>query len=49
MLVSIKYMAEQIVAEKNKKNGRVLWGFASKLLKEGRETFPKMSLRTVNS
>ncbi len=42
-------MAEQIVAEKNKKNGRVLWGFASKLLKEGRETFPKMSLRTVNS
>ena len=49
MFVSIKYMAEQIVAEKKKNNGRVPWGFASKLLKEGRETFPKMSLRTVNN
>ncbi len=49
MLVSIKYIAEQIVAEKKKNNGRVPWGFTSKLLNVGRETFPKMSLRTVNN
>jgi hypothetical protein len=26
-----------------------LWGYAKKLLKEGRETFPKMSMRTINN
>jgi hypothetical protein len=41
MLVSVKYTAEQIVSEKEKNN-------ASKLLKEGSETFPKMSMRTIN-
>ncbi len=48
MLVSVNYIAEQIVMEKTKNNGRVPWGFASKLLMEGQQTFPKMSMRTVN-
>jgi hypothetical protein len=42
MLVSVNYIAEQIVIEKVKNNGRVPMGFASKLLLEG-QTFPKMS------
>ncbi len=49
MLVSVNYIAEQIVMEKKKNKGRVPWGIASKLLKEGQQTFPKMSMRTVNN
>jgi hypothetical protein len=49
MLVSIKYVAEQVAAAKARNNGRVPWGFASKLLKEGHQTFPKMSMRTINN
>jgi hypothetical protein len=49
MLVAVKYIAEKIVKEKGKNNGRVPWGYAAKLLKEGRETFPKMSMRTINN
>jgi len=49
MLVSVKYIAEQVVAEKEKNNGRVPWGYASRLLREGRETFPSMSMRTINN
>jgi hypothetical protein len=46
MLVFVKYIAEQIISEKEKNIGRVPWGYASKLLKEGRETFPNMSTRS---
>ena len=49
MIVAIKYVAEQIIIEKEKNNGRVPWGFSARLLKEGRETFPKMSMRTINN
>jgi hypothetical protein len=49
MLVSVKYIAKKIAAEKEKNGGRVPWGFAARLLKEGKETFPNMSMRTVNN
>jgi hypothetical protein len=49
MLVSVNYIAEQIVMEKKKNEGRVPWGIASKLLKEGQQTFPKMSMQMVNN
>jgi len=49
MLRSATVIAETIVAEKKKNNGRVPWGFAANLLKQGRETFPKMSMRTINN
>jgi hypothetical protein len=49
MLSSAKCIAEMIVAEKIKNKGRVPWGYASKLLKEGRKTFPEMSRRTINN
>jgi hypothetical protein len=49
MLRSATAIAEKIVAEKKKKNGRVPWGFAANLLKQGRDTFPKMSMRTINN
>jgi hypothetical protein len=48
MLSAIKLIAEKIVDKKAKSNGRVPWGYAKELLKEGRETFPKMSMRTIN-
>jgi hypothetical protein len=43
------YIAEQIVIEKTKNNGRVPWGFESKLLMEGQQTFSKISMQTVNN
>ncbi len=49
MLVSVKYIAERIIIEKEKNGGRVPWGFAAGLLKEGKETFPNMSMRTINN
>ena len=49
MLNSAKCLAEMIVQEKIKNNGRVPWGYASKLLKEGRITFPNLSRRTINN
>jgi hypothetical protein len=49
MLSAIKLIAEKIVDKKAKSNGRVPWGYAKELLKEGRETFPKMSMRTINN
>jgi hypothetical protein len=48
MHVSIKYIAEQVVAAKAKNNGRVPLGYTSQLLKEGHETFPKISMKTIN-
>jgi len=49
MLVSLNYIAEKNVNEKQKNDGRIPWGFVARLLKEGKETFPSMSMRTVNN
>jgi len=49
MLGAAKVIAEKIVAEKERNNGRAPWGFASKLLEEGRHIFPTMSRRTINN
>jgi hypothetical protein len=49
MLSAAKCIAEVIGTEKVKQNGRVPWGYASKLLSEGRKTFPGMSRRTINN
>jgi len=49
MLDSAKCIAEMILAEKMKNNGIVPWGYALKLLKEGRKTFPALSRRTINN
>jgi hypothetical protein len=49
MLSAVTLIAQKIVTEKANNDGRVPWGFASKLLKQGKETFPKMSMRTINN
>jgi hypothetical protein len=49
MLGAVKLIAEKVVAEKVKNNGRAPWGFKSKLLEEGRLTFPAMSRRTIHN
>jgi len=49
MLNSAKCIAEMIIDEKVKNDGRVPWGFAAKLLNEGRKTFPNLSRRTINN
>ena len=43
MLSAVHVIAEKIVDEKKKNAGRAPWGFASRLLKQGKETFPNMS------
>jgi hypothetical protein len=48
MLVSVN-IAEKIVTKKQKNDGREPWGFVARLWKEGKETFPNMSMRTVNN
>ena len=42
-------IAQQIVNKKVSDNGRVPWGYAASLLKQGREIYPKMSMRTINN
>jgi hypothetical protein len=49
MLSAVNVIAEKNVVVKPKKNRRVPGGFAVKLLKQGKETFPKMSMRTINN
>ena len=49
MLSAVHVIAEKIVDEKKKNAGRAPWGFASRLLKQGKETFPNMSMRTINN
>ena len=49
MLSAVCVIAEKIVDEKKKNAGRAPWGFASRLLKQGKETFPNMSMRTINN
>jgi hypothetical protein len=49
LLSAVNMIAEKTVAMKVKNNGRVPWRYASKLLKEGKDTFPKMSMKTINN
>ncbi len=41
MLSVVTEIAQKIVTEEANNDGRVSWGFASKLLKQGKETFLK--------
>jgi hypothetical protein len=49
MLSAAKVVAQKIFEKKASNNGRAPWGFASSLLKQGREIYPKMSMRTINN
>jgi len=49
MLSAAKVIAQQIVNKKVSNNGRAPWGYAASLLKQGREIYPKMSMRTINN
>jgi hypothetical protein len=49
MLSAVRVIAEKIVGEKKRNNGRAPWGLASQLLKQGKETFPNLSMRTINN
>jgi hypothetical protein len=49
MLSAVCVIAEKIVDAKKKNDGRASWGFASQLLKQGKENFPNMSMRTINN
>ncbi len=47
MLSAVRVIAEKIVDAKKKNDGKAPWGFASQ--KQGKETFPNMSMRTINN
>jgi hypothetical protein len=49
MLSAAKVIVQKIVEKKAANNGRAPWGFASNLLKHGRQFHPKMSMRTTNN
>jgi hypothetical protein len=49
MLSAAKVIAQKIVEKKAANNGWAPWGFASNLLKHGRQFHPKMSMRTINN
>jgi hypothetical protein len=49
MLSAVTLISQKIVTEKVNSDARVPWGFASKLPKQSKEIFLKMSMRTVNS
>jgi hypothetical protein len=49
MLSAVKVIAEKVIAIKAKNNGKLPYGFITKLWKEGKETFPKMSRKTINN
>jgi hypothetical protein len=49
MLSAAKVVAQKIFEKKASNNGWDPWGFASSLLKQGREIHPKMSMRTINN
>ncbi len=42
-------IAQQIAEKKSSNNGWAPWGFASQLLKQGREIYLKLSMRTINN
>jgi len=45
---AVRHIAEEIVAAKPGLDGRTPRGFAEKLVKEGKETFPKITMNKVN-
>jgi hypothetical protein len=45
---AVHYLAEEIVAAKPGLDGRTPWGFGEKLVKEGKEHFPKITMNKVN-
>ncbi len=49
MLRAVQLIAEKVIMAKAKNQGKVPYGFLKKLLHEGKETFPKMSRRTINN
>jgi len=49
MLSAARVIAEKIQVKKLNSNGRVPWGFAATLLKQGKEIYPKLSMRTINN
>ncbi len=48
MLSACKVTTQKVVEKKVSNNGRAPWGYASDLLKQGREIHPKMSMWTIN-
>jgi hypothetical protein len=49
MLSAMQVIAKKIVALKKENNGKVPYGEFSKLWDAGKETYPKMSRRTINN
>ena len=49
MLSACKVIAQKVVEKKVSNNGWAPWGYASELLKQGREIYPKMSMQTINN
>ena len=49
MLSACKVTTHKVVEKKVSNNGRAPWGYASELLKQGREIYPKMSMWTINN
>jgi recombinational DNA repair protein RecR len=45
---AVRHIAEEILAVKPTADGRTPRGFADKLLKEAKETFPKLSMNKIN-
>jgi hypothetical protein len=45
---AVRHIAEEILAAKPAADGRTPRGFADKLLKEAKETFPKLSMNKIN-
>jgi hypothetical protein len=48
MLSAVKVIAETVIATKAKNNGKLPYGFITKLWKAGKETFPKMYAKCAN-
>jgi hypothetical protein len=49
MLSAVQVIAEKIVLLKKENNGKLPYGEFSKLWNAGKETYPKMSRRTINN
>jgi hypothetical protein len=49
MISAAKVIAQKIVDKKASNNGRAPWGYSSNLLKQGKEIYPNMSMRTINN
>ncbi len=49
MLSAFKVIAQKVVNKKASNNGWAPWGYASELLKQGRDIYPKMSMWTIDN